>query len=251
MCPHPTNPPREPQPHPLSEWPPSQETAKPPPATHPKRQPHDRTTPKAAAGPGRSEPWRRTSHPLAHSAKAPSSPEPPQRAQARSREAQTKPPTLQTPSPKETHRLFEKRTSRATNPWTAIVSSNPSSSSHEQSAQCPQQNERHHDRLAAIGDPIDPRPSNTTALPKRSTLWSRTGRLVVRPNATDRRDRSRLLRLNRHLPSPHPNRVSQLRNPTNPQNPVPAKHQNHTPRKPVLATSPPNRQRHPRLGTGS
>ncbi len=230
MCPHPTNPPREPQPHPLSEWPPSQETAKPPPATHPKRQPHDRTTPrrqrdragaslggepttpsrtarkphppqsllsarrlgpakppptthpkrqphdrttpKAAAGPSRSEPWRRTNHPLAHRAKAPSSPEPPQRVQARSREAQTKPPTLQTPSPKETHRLFEKRASRATNPWTAIVSSNPSSSSHEQSAQCPQQNERHHDRLAAIGDPIHPRPSNTTALPKRSTLWS-------------------------------------------------------------------------------
>ena len=46
MCPHPTNPPREPQPHPLSEWPPSQETAKPPPTTHPKRQPHDQPTPR-------------------------------------------------------------------------------------------------------------------------------------------------------------------------------------------------------------
>ena len=217
MCLHTTNPHRLPQLHPLSEWPPGQETAKPPPTTHPKRQPNDQPTPKAAAGPGRSKPWRRTSHPLAHSAKAPSSPKPPQRAQARSREAQTKPPTLQTPSPKETHRLFEKRTSRATNPWTAIVSSNPSSSSHEQSAQCPQQNERHHDRLAAIGDPIDPRPSNTTALPKRSTLWSRTGRLVVRPNAPHRRNRSRLLRLNPHGPRPHPYRVSQLRNPTNPQ----------------------------------
>ena len=175
MCPHPTNPPREPQPHQLSEWPTSQETAKPPPTTHPKRQPHDQPIPKAAAGPSRSKPWRRTNLPLAHRAKAPSSPEPPQRAQARSceatthdppqapaprpthpqggsgtepeqaleankplpsrtarkphppqsllsacrlwsREAQTKPPTLQTPSPKETHRLFEKRTSRATNP---------------------------------------------------------------------------------------------------------------------------------------
>ena len=49
--------------------------------------------PKAAAGPSRSKPWRRTNHPLAHSAKAPpSSPEPPQRAQARSREATTHDP---------------------------------------------------------------------------------------------------------------------------------------------------------------
>ena len=33
-------------------------------------------------------------------------------------------------------------------------------------------------------------------------MWPRTGRLVVRPNATDRRNRSRLLRLNRHRPIP-------------------------------------------------
>ena len=43
--------------------------------------------PRAAAGSGRSEPWRRTNHPLAHSAKAPSFQKPPQPAQAESRGA--------------------------------------------------------------------------------------------------------------------------------------------------------------------
>jgi hypothetical protein len=107
------------------------------------------------------------------------------------------------------HRLFEKRTSRATNPWTAIVSANPSSSSHEQSAQCPHQNQRHHDRLAATGDPNDPRPSGTTARPELPPMRSRTGCLVVRPDAPHRRHRSRLLRLNPHCPSSNRNRTFQ------------------------------------------
>ncbi len=209
MCLHTTNPHRLPQPHPLSEWPPSQETAKPPPTTHPKVPAPRPTHPQGRSGtepeqaleankPPPRAPRESPILPRASSARAGSVP--------RSHHPR---PTLQTPSPKETHRLFEKRTSRATNPWTAIVSANPSSSSHEQSAQCPHQNQRHHDRLAATGDPNDPRPSGTTARPELPPMRSRTGCLVVRPDAPHRRHRSRLLRLNPHCPSSNRNRTFQ------------------------------------------